>query len=159
MMDFTPLEECDGVTRLTEQDAALFRAAFHSDVLCYASSWLYILRAARTKAGEPGYKYARGGILLGLGYRNRTLYLTRAYGQPSAHAVAGLCADLFAKSGCQIILKKVEPDLARQLLDLPHFHSPHAEIHPGILEDEAFPEHQVSLNSLFSTDAHLTATA
>ena len=63
------------ISRLSPADADVFRNAFQREEICYANSWLYLLRATRDDQGGFGYKFVGNETLMGIGYRNNTLYL------------------------------------------------------------------------------------
>lgn len=153
------LTKVEGVCRLTPNDANLFRCAFNCESLLYANSWLYILRGSRNAEGELGYKFYKQGVIVGIGFRNGLFYLTRPIGKRRFEIVLHLCHQLKALTESQIILKKLDGDLYRYLITKDSFYKSTDVNDIGIFEDEAFPEHLVTLSKLFAADLTLNPSA
>jgi hypothetical protein len=145
----------EGVSPIMRSDSTLFRIAFEQDVICYGNSWLYILRATRNDLGEPGYKFYKPGILLGMGVRKGRIYLTRPIGERRFENVLELSSRIFNLTGCLVILKQIDQKLAERLLETGQFQNNHSVYEQSIFEDEAFPERLVVLEKLFNTDSSL----
>lgn len=108
MFDKKALAAIPGVSPLAFSDEQLFRAAFPMNEVRYASSWLYILRAAHTDDGGLGYKYVSQELVAVIGYRHEHLYITPLFDVSAGLRLKELCDRLIHSLGCQVILKKVE---------------------------------------------------
>jgi hypothetical protein len=117
----------------------------------YANGWLYLLRATRDDQGEKGFLINRDGFQVGLGYRNKTIYLVRPSGTTAVKNIREICRYLQERSESEIILKKVDEDLAQALECEDFFDSSKYIREQTLLEDEFRPELYVDLNELFPT--------
>jgi len=148
---FTRLSTLESsISRLSPTDADLFRQAFRNEEICYANSWLYILRATRNDLGGLGYKFVGNETLVGIGYRNNTLFLVHPTGTERFQTIINLCPKIYNSLKCPIILKKIDQGLYEQLYSTKLFKE---HEHTGdlmLLEEEAFPEHLLELEKLYS---------
>lgn len=136
------------ISRLSPTDADLFREAFQKEEICYANSWLYILRSTRNDQGGFGYKFVGKETVVGIGYRNNTIYLVHPTGTRRFNATLDLCSKIYNRMKCPIILKKIDQELYEQLYSTKLFQE-HAD-DLTFFEEEAFPEHVLELKKLFS---------
>ncbi len=137
------------ISRLSPTDADLFRKAFQKEEICYAKSWLYILRSTRNDQGGFGYKFVGKETLLGIGYRNNTIYLVHPIGTGRFNTTLDLCYKIHDRIKCPIILKKIDQELYEQLYSTKLFRELADDL--MLFEEEAFPENILQLKKLFST--------
>ena len=135
------------ISRLFPTDADLFRKAFQKEELCYSNSWLYILRSTRDNQGGFGYKFVGRETLMGIGYRNNTLYIVRPTGSGRFKTVLDLCSEIYNTLQCRVVLKKIDQELYKQLSATGLFQEYTGD--PALFEEEAFPEHVLQLEKLF----------
>ncbi len=137
------------ISRLSPADADVFREAFQQEALCYANSWLYMLRATRNDLGGLGYKFVSADTVMGIGYRNNTLYLVRPVGPGCFDTIVDLCYYLRQRVTCAIILKKIDRHLYERLAatGLCRGQSSDEELY----EEEAYPENVLPLERLYSS--------
>ena len=99
------------ISRLSPEDACLFREKFCQEPTYYCNSWLYILRSTRDDWGDPGYKLVDEDVLIGMGYRNHTVYLVHPMGDQRFSTTLALCQTIRKKTPYSIMLKKLDQDL------------------------------------------------
>ena len=146
IMLFEKLSRLPNVTPINNGDYSLFQEYFNNENTCHANSWLYMLRATRDDRGNPGYKYFGRGVLIGIGLRNDTIYLTRPMGKKRHDVIVDLCRQLDHPT---IILKRLDSDLYYGLKDTGHF----ADVrNHNILEDDAYPETIVEVEKIITSD-------
>lgn len=151
---FAQLRACSSeISRLSPADADLFRNAFQQEALCYANSWLYILRATRNDLGGLGYKFVGKDTVMGIGYRNRTLYLIHPMGCGSFDTILDFCHQIRKRVVCSIILKKIDRDLYERLAATQLFQGQISDL--ALCEEEAFPENVLLLEKLYSPGADM----
>lgn len=138
------------ITRLSPADADVFRDAFQREAICYANSWLYILRSTRDDQGGFGYKFVGKDTVMGIGCRNNTLYLVHPIGAGRFDTTLDLCYRIRKSVTCPIILKKIDQELYERLSSTNLFQE-HAE-GLTLFEEEAFPEHTLHLEKLHRPD-------
>jgi len=136
------------ISRLSPADADVFRNAFQQEALCYANSWLYMLRATRNDLGGLGYKFVGKDTIMGIGYRNNTLYLVHPMGCGSFDAIVDFCQQIRKKVACSIILKKIDRNLYERLSSTKLFQGYVNDL--ALCEEEAFPENVLLLERLCS---------
>jgi len=141
------------ISRLSPADADVFRNAFQREEICYANSWLYLLRSTRDDQGGFGYKFVGNETLMGIGYRNNTLYLVHPIGNGRFTATRDLVCELRSRIQSPIILKKIDQELYEYLSSTNLFQA-NAD-GSTLFEEEAFPEHILSLPHLYSSDVGL----
>jgi len=137
-----------GISRMSPTDADLFRDAFQRESICYANSWLYLLRSTRNDEGDFGYKFVGEGTLAGIGYRHHSVYIVRPIGAGRFQMILDLCSRIYESLQCPIILKKIDRALYEQLSATQLFQA-HAD-DLTLFEEEAFPEHILQLEHLYS---------
>lgn len=138
------------ISRLSPADADMFRSAFQREEICYANSWLYLLRSTRNDQGGLGYKFVGNETLMGIGYRNNTLYLVHPVGNGRFTATRDLICELHSRIQSPIVLKKVDQELYEYLIST-NLIQTYAE-GLTLFEEEAFPEHILPLPHLYSPD-------
>ena len=138
------------ISRLLPADADVFRSAFQREEICYANSWLYLLRSTRNDQGGFGYKFVGNETLMGIGYRNNTLYLVHPMGTGRFTATRDLICELHRRIQSPIILKKIDQELYEYLISTNLFQT-YAE-GLTLFEEEAFPEHILPLPHLYSPE-------
>lgn len=143
----------NGISRLSPIDADLFRQAWRNEAICYANSWLYILRSTRNDLGGFGYKFVGNETLASLGYRNNTLFLVHPTGAGRFNTIKDLCPKIYHSLKCHIILKKIDEELYNQLYETKMFQVYNGN--PNLLEEEAFPEHMLELDKLYNQSVGL----
>jgi hypothetical protein len=143
------------ISRLSNADADLFRTTFQQEPVCYARSWLYLLRSTRNDQGGFGYKFVGQDTSFGIGYRNNTLYVVHPIGSGRFTTTRDFVQELRTKMSCPIILKKIDQPLYEYLSSTHLFQS--CASGSGLLEEEAFPEHVLPLSRLYSRDGGLSA--
>jgi hypothetical protein len=136
------------ISRLSPGDADLFRDAFQREEVCYADSWLYTLRSTRDDLGEPGYKFVGNETLMGIGYRHNTIYLVHPVGVGRFATMLDLCLTMRDRLQSSLILKKIDPALYNYLYATGLFRETGGEL--ALLEEEAFPEHILQLEELYT---------
>lgn len=141
----------NGVSRISPADASLFREIFQREAICYARSWLYLLRATRDDNGGFGYKYLGDGMVAGIGYRHRTFYIVYPVGPRRFQALIDLCDEIYERTQCRVIVKKADATLYEQLSLRWHFQGNIDDLR--LLEEEAYPEHILQLERLFGPTA------
>ena len=141
------------ISRLSPADADVFRSAFQQEEICYANSWLYLLRSTRNSQGGFGYKFVGNETLMGIGYRNNTLYLVHPIGTGRFTATRDLVCKLRSRIQSPIILKKIDQELYGYLSSSNLFQA-YTE-GSTLFEEEAFPEHILPLPHLYSLDIGL----
>ena len=137
-----------GLSRLSHTDADLFRDTFQRESICYANSWLYLLRSTRNDQGDFGYKFVGEGTLAGIGYRHHSVYIVHPIGAGRFQVMLDLCTRIYESLHCPIILKKIDKALYEQLSATQLFQT-HAD-DVTLFEEEAFPEHILQLELLSS---------
>ncbi len=135
------------ISRLSSADTAVFRDAFRHEAISYANSWLYILRSTRNGLGEVGYKFVDKGTVMGIGYRNNTLYLVHPMGPGRFDTTLDLYYQIRKYIPCPIILKKVDQRLYRHLSTTDLLQGQASAVMN--FEEEAFPEHTLYLDRLY----------
>jgi hypothetical protein len=138
------------ISRLSPGDADVFRDAFRHEAVCYANSWLYILRSTRNSQGEFGYKFVGKDTIMGIGYRNNAVYLVHPMGAGRFAATLDLCYRIRRNTPYPIILKKVDQKLYEYLYASNLFQEPTRDA--MFFEEEAFPEHTLYLERLYEQD-------
>lgn len=136
------------ISRLSPADANVFRSVFQQEALCYANSWLYVLRAARNDLGGLGYKFVGKDTIMSIGYRNNTLYLIHPVGCGSFDTILDFCHQIRKKVACSIVLKKIDQDLYERLSATKMFQGHISDL--TLCEEEAFPENVLLLERLYS---------
>jgi len=135
------------ISRLSPGDADIFRSTFRREAICYANSWLYILRATRNSEGEFGYKFVGRDTVMGIGYRNNTVYLVHPMGVGRFETTLDLCYQIHRSTPYAIILKKADQKLYKYLHASNLFQGQAGD---GLLfEEEAYPEHTLYLDRLY----------
>ena len=148
---FAQLTACSSnISRLSSTDAEVFRYAFEQEDLCYANSWLYLLRSTRNDYGASGYKFVGKETYMGIGYRNNTIYIVHPMGPGRFEATRDLAEALRKNLACPIILKKVDQALYEYLSSSGLF-QPFADASP-LCEEEVFPEHVLLLPRLYGSE-------
>ena len=142
-----------GISRLLPTDAGLFRQAFRNEEICYANSWLYILRSTRNDLGGLGYKFVGSETLVSIGYHNNTIFLVHPIGTGRFQTIIDLCSKIYNSLKCPIILKKIDQELYEQLQSTTLFQEYAGDL--TLLEEEAFPEHVLELEKLYSPSVGL----
>jgi hypothetical protein len=151
---FTRLSTLEsGISRLSPADAHLFRQAFQKEEVCYANSWLYTLRSTRSDLGGFGYKFVGNETLVSIGYHNNSIFLVHPMGPKRFQTVVGLCAKIYNSLKCRIILKKMDQELYEQLQSTKLFQEYTGDL--TLLEEEAFSEHVLELEKLYSPSVGL----
>src|SRR5579859_2271617 len=141
------------ISRVSSADAAIFRQAFQQEATCYANSWLYFLRATRNDQGELGYKLVNKETCMGIGYRHNIVYVVHPLGAGRFAATRELVEAIRTKIPCPIILKKIDQALYAYLSSTNLFQ---ADVDDSkLFEEEAFPEHMLSLPCLYSPERGL----
>ena len=138
------------ISPLLPTDAKAFRKAFQQEGICYANSWLYVLRSTRDDQGRLGYKFVGNETLIGIGYRNGTVYLVRPIGKGRFDDTLDLCKKICSSMNCPVVLKKVDRELHKYLMSTGLFHTSVDEL--TVFEEEAFPEHVLQLEELYDPD-------
>jgi len=141
------------ISRLLPTDADLFRAAFQKEEVCYANSWLYLLRATRNDHGAIGYKFVGEETLMGMSYRYGTVYLVHPMGAGRFKTTLDLCCEIRSRMQCPVILKKVDHSLYEYLCATNLLQTDSDDL--LLLEEEAFPEHVLPLEKLYNADSGL----
>ena len=141
------------ISRLSPTDADLFRAAFQKEEICYANSWLYLLRTTRNDQGARGYKFVGKETLMGMSYRYNTVYLVHPMGPGRFQITLDLCYEIHKRMQCPIILKKVDQALYEYLWSTGLFQTSIDDL--TLFEEEAFPEHILPLEELYNADSGL----
>lgn len=136
-----------GLTRLSPADAAFFRKIFQEEELCYANSWLYLLRSTRDDQGGFGYKFVSGDMVAGVGYRDRSFSIVHPVGPNRYTGLVDLCRRIHELSQRPVVLKKVDQELYDRLVAEPQFFIERDD--RDLFEEEAFPEHILQLERLF----------
>jgi hypothetical protein len=136
------------ISRLSPRDADLFRNAFQQEELCYANSWFYTLRSTRDSLGEFGYKFVGNETLMGIGYRHNTIYLVHPIGTGRFDTTLDVCLTIRDRLQSPLILKKIDPALYEYLYSTGLFCESTGSL--TLLEEEAFPEHILQLEELYS---------
>lgn len=154
----------NNISRLVPSDAVLFREAFQQEPTYYCNNWLYILRSTRGDYGDYGYKFIDKDVLIGIGYRHHTVYLVHPMGKNRCAATLSLCQQIQQSLGCSIVLKKLDQELHEYLASselflrqesaplLPVETFPEYQDNAMSLEEEAFPEHTLHLDTLYNRD-------
>lgn len=133
---------------MSPADTEVFRDAFQREALCYANSWLYLLRSTRNGQGELGYKFVGEETLAGIGYRHHCIYFVHPIGAGRFGTTLDVCTRSYESLQCPIILKKIDKALY-EYLSATHLFREHAD-DLTLFEEEAFPEHILQLETLFS---------
>jgi hypothetical protein len=141
------IESIPGISTLTREDVSTFRNIPRS-ATCYADSWLYLIRATRCDKGDFGYKYFNNGLFVGAGLRNNVIHLVHPLGHVTVSALIDLCHDLHRSTGLTVVLRKIPHDLHCEMIGSGHFCAENRSLSPGVLEDDAFPEHTIDLSLL-----------
>ncbi|HET8844484.1 MAG TPA: hypothetical protein VFN35_23650, partial [Ktedonobacteraceae bacterium] len=137
-----------GVSRMSSADADLFQEIFQREAICYARSWLYLLRATRDDNGGFGYKFVGEGMTAGIGYRHNTFYIVYPIGSRRFQHLMDLCDQIHKNTLRPVVIKKVDPGLYEQLSATRRFSANIDNF--TLFEEEAFPEHILQLERLFS---------
>jgi hypothetical protein len=146
---FAQLTACSSeISRLSPTDANVFRNVFQQESLCYANNWLYMLRATRNDLGGLGYKFVGKDTVMGIGYRNNTLYLIHPIGCGSFNTIVDFCQQIRKRVACSIILKKIDRILYERLSSTNLFQGYIGDL--TLCEEEAFPENVLLLERLYS---------
>jgi len=137
-----------GFSRLSPADTDFFHELFQKEEVCYANSWLYLLRAARDDQGDLGYKFVGKSLVAGIGYRNGSFYIIRPIGGASRYdELIDLCMRIYENFRSPIILKKIDQVLYNQFSEAQSFGIDRDSLE--LFEEEAFPEHVLQLGRLF----------
>ena len=141
------------ISRLSYGDADVFRDAFRCETPCYANSWLYMLRSTRNDQGGLGYKLVGNDTVMGIGYRNNTLYLVHPVGAGRFDTTLDFCYRIRRSIPYPLVLKKIDQKLYEYLYATNLFRQ-HVE---GLtaFEEEAFPEHTLYLDQLYTPNFSL----
>ena len=134
-------KEIKGISPLASGDDLYFREQFKRNPVCYANSWLYILRSTRNETGEIGHKFQDNEVSFGIGYRNHIFYLVGLNENISTVILMNLCKALSSVNNSRVVLKKVNANFCKTFLETKHFYPVTGSLTKDILEDEAFPEH------------------
>ncbi len=141
------------IPRLSSADAAVFRGAFQQEAVCYAHSWLYLLRSTRNDDGGFGYKYVDDKTFMGIGYRNNTVYVVHPIGPKRFTATREVVDELRRRISGPIILKKIDQELYTYLSSTNLFQ---ADANGSrLFEEEVFPEHLLPLPRLYNSEGGL----
>jgi hypothetical protein len=138
------------ISRLAPRDADLFRTTFQKEEICYANSWLYLLRSTRNDQGQWGYKFVGNETLMGMSYRHNTVYLVHPMGADRFRTTLDLCYEIRSKMQCPIVLKKIDQELYEYLYSTQLFQKSTNDA--TLFEEEAFPEHILPLEKLYNSD-------
>ncbi|HEY0753397.1 MAG TPA: hypothetical protein VGD98_05495 [Ktedonobacteraceae bacterium] len=150
----TQLSACiPNFSQLSSADANFFRASFQGEELCYAHSWLYLLRAARNDHGGLGYKFVGNDMVASIGYRDHSFYIVHPAGKRRYDELIDLCMRIYNVYRGPIILKKVDQQLYAQLTEKQAFFIDGSG--REFFEEEAFPEHILQLERLFAPTAEM----
>ena len=141
------------ISRLSPTDADLFRTTFQNEEICYANSWLYLLRATRNDQGQRGYKFVGDQTVMGMSYRHNTVYLVRPMGAGRFRTTLDLCHEIRSRMQCPIILKKLDQELYEYLCSTQLFQK--CADDSTLFEEEMFPEHILPLEKLYCADSGL----
>lgn len=138
------------ISRLAAGDAETFRRAWGQEAACYAHSWLYLLRTTRDDDGEAGYKFVGRETVMGIGYRNHTIYIVHPLGPGRFMETQDLIEELQTCVQGSIILKKLD----QELYDTLSSRNPFQPCASGscLFEEEAFPEHILPLSRLYDAE-------
>ena len=136
------------ISRLSPEDADLFRTTFQNEETCYANSWLYLLRSTRNNQGQRGYKFVGNETLMGMSYRNNTVYLVHPMGAGRFKTTLDLCYEIRSRMQCPTVLKKIDQDLYEYLSSTKLFQT--ATDSSTLFEEETFPEHILQLEKLYN---------
>lgn len=148
-----------GISQLRLSDEDMVHRYYDTQDTRYCTSWLYILRATRLDLGELGYKVMRGNSMLLMGYRNDVCYIVNPHGPDIVDTLQNVCREIKESIGCSIILRKVDEHLTKQLLEKNCFEITNSLTNPDLLEDDAYPEHEIMLADLFAPDLLLHQNA
>jgi GNAT superfamily N-acetyltransferase len=154
MFDAQFLLKISGISTLTFEDEQLFRMAFANELLQYAHSWLYVLRAAHVNAGSMGFKFISQNLVAVIGYRHNCIYVTPIFDTTGGVKLQQLCEVVTRQIDLPILIKKMRPAVFDQL----SYRKVNAT--QLLLEDDSHPEMVLHLNRLFiSSDGTLNPTA
>ena len=141
------------ISRLSPADADVFRTAFQREEICYANSWLYLLRATRNDRGGLGYKFVGKETVMGLGYRKNVLHMVHPIGAGRFTATRDLVYEIRRRLKCPIVLKKIDQQLYEYLYATNLFQAYADGL--TLFEEEAFSEHILPLPRLYRPDGGL----
>lgn len=144
------------LNRLTPDDCRSFHQYASLRSVCYANSWLYHLRSARNQDGSLGYHCHGEGFFATFGLRDSFATCVSPMGQDRFAQTLQLCRLIGAKAKLPVVIKKVDAELQRCLLQQEGFSICSDD---RLMEDEAFPEHYLDLMSLFDEKCQLSRKA
>jgi len=145
---------------LTWKDAELFRTQFKQKAVCYANSWLYILRSARDDQGNLGLKFQDANSLFSVGLRNHTLYIINPSGNGVTHKILKICDAVLETESqiTEIVIKKTSEQISKELLETTLF-ALASKNQSALLEDELFPENVLDLELTFPSGSKINSKA
>jgi hypothetical protein len=136
------------ISRIAPGDADMFYNTFQQEELCYANSWLYTLRTTRDDWGQSGYKLLGNEALIRIGCRHNVIYVIHPIGTGRFETTLDLCLAIRDRLHYPLILKKIDPALYECLYATGLFCE--AIDSQDYLEEEAFPEHILQLEELYT---------
>jgi hypothetical protein len=148
------------ISQLTSDDASLFRTNFKQNSVCYANSWLYILRSSRDEQGNLGFKFQDYDSLFSLGFRNHVLYIINPSGNDVANKVLKICTTIgkIESDIAEIVVKKANERVTQDLLSTNLFTIANEHLSES-LEDELFPENVLGLDYIFPLGNEINSKA